>query len=158
FSPPSVDLKMPLPTETLLRVQLSPVPTHTMSGFDRSIVTAPIDCTGCRSNTGLKVVPPFTDFHTPPLAEPANSVTWPFFSIPSTAAMRPLMVAEPMLRIDNPETVAESNLTPCCAAATHASERIAGKSILLMEEPRAIRIMESPRDVWLKNLGTSFTF
>src|SRR6266704_2132549 len=33
-------------------------------------VTAPIDCTGCRSKTGLNVVPPFTDFHTPPLAEP----------------------------------------------------------------------------------------
>ena len=34
------------------------------------MVIAPIDWTGCLSKTGLKLVPPFTDFQTPPLAEP----------------------------------------------------------------------------------------
>src|ERR1700739_3635073 len=43
FSPPSVDRYTPSPTETLLRVQASPVPTQTVFGFDGSIVTAPID-------------------------------------------------------------------------------------------------------------------
>ncbi len=61
---------MPSPIETLLRVQDSPVPTQTTFGFFGSIVTAPIDCTGCLSKTGLKVVPPLTDFQTPPLAAP----------------------------------------------------------------------------------------
>jgi len=61
---------MPSPIDTLLRIHASPVPTHTTLGFFGSMVTAPIDCIGCRSKTGLNVVPPFTDFHTPPLAEP----------------------------------------------------------------------------------------
>jgi hypothetical protein len=39
-------------------------------GFFGSMVTAPIDCTGCLSKTGLKVVPPLTLFHTPPDAAP----------------------------------------------------------------------------------------
>ena len=61
---------MPSPIETLLRVHDSPVPTQTIFGFVGSMVTAPIDCTGCLSNTGLKVVPPLIDFQTPPLAAP----------------------------------------------------------------------------------------
>src|SRR6267154_845940 len=56
--------------ETLFLVQLSPVPTHTILWFEGSIVTAPIDCAGSLSNTGLKVVAPLIDFHTPPVAEP----------------------------------------------------------------------------------------
>ena len=31
---------------------------------------APIDCTGCLSNSGLKLVPLSIDFHPPPLAAP----------------------------------------------------------------------------------------
>ena len=62
---------MPSPRETLLRVHDSPVPTHTVRGSFGSIATAPMDCTSCLSKTGLKVVPPFIDFHTPPLAAPA---------------------------------------------------------------------------------------
>src|SRR5580692_10822217 len=53
FSPPSVDLYTPSPTDTLLRVQASPEPTQTIFEFDGSIATAPIDCTSSRSNTGL---------------------------------------------------------------------------------------------------------
>src|SRR5580698_2733714 len=111
------------------------------------MATAPIDCTGWRSKTGLKVVPPLTDFHTPPLAAPTNTVTRPFFSIASTAAMRPLMVAEPMLRIGRPEMVAESNLMACWAAPFAQSNRaIAGSSSLLnqREQPATVAIIESP--------------
>src|ERR1700735_4721462 len=53
FSPPSVDLYTPSPTDTLFRTQDSPLPTQTIFEFDGSIVTAPIDCTSSRSNTGL---------------------------------------------------------------------------------------------------------
>src|SRR5580658_9558648 len=123
FSPPSVDLYTPSPTDTLLRVQPSPEPTQTVFEFDGSIATAPIDCTSSRSNTGLNVVPPFTDFHTPPLAAPTNKVMRPSSSTASTAAMRPLMVADPMFRAGNPETVAESKRTGVCPAAVKAHTR-----------------------------------
>src|SRR5436190_9852264 len=113
FSPPSVDLYTPSPTETLFRTHDSPVPTQTMLEFVGSIATAPMDCTASRSKTDLKVVPPFTDFQTPPLAEPTNTVSLPFSSTASTAATRPLMVADPMLRAGSPEMVAASNLTAC---------------------------------------------
>ena len=61
---------MPSPMETELRVQVSPVPTQTVFGSRGSMVIAPIDCTGCLSNTGLKRVPPSWLFQTPPLAAP----------------------------------------------------------------------------------------
>src|ERR1022692_3459257 len=99
FSPPSIDLYTPSPTDTLLRVHASPLPTQTIFEFEGSIATAPIDCTSSRSNTGLYVVPPFTDFHTPPLAAPTNTVMRPLSSTASS---------EPMLRAGNPDTVAES--------------------------------------------------
>src|SRR6266852_6685732 len=98
----------------LFRTHDSPVPTHTILGFEGSIATAPIDCTGFRSKTGRKVVPPLTDFQTPPLAVPANTVKRPSSRAASTAAMRPLVAAEPMLRAGRPEMVAASNLTGCC--------------------------------------------
>src|SRR5690348_3377500 len=97
ISPPSVDLYTPLPTDTLLRTQLSPVPAHTIFGLEGSIATAPTDSTSAASNTGLNVVPPLTDFHTPPLADPAKNVSRPSWLIPVIAAMRPLIVADPML-------------------------------------------------------------
>src|SRR5947209_12756574 len=120
---------MPSPTETLLRIQLSPVPTQTILWFEGSTVKAPMDCTPCLSNTGVKVVPPFSDFHTPPLAEPANIVILPFSSTASMALMRPLMVADPILRMLSPEIVAESNFTgrgvgcPCAPANETAHRR-----------------------------------
>ena len=61
---------MPLPMDVLLRVHASPVPTQTVFGFFGSMAMAPIDCAGCLSKTGLYVVPPLTDFQTPPLAAP----------------------------------------------------------------------------------------
>src|SRR6185437_12358280 len=69
-SPPSLVLYTPLPIETELRIHDSPVPTQTLSWWLGSIAIAPIDITGCLSNTGLKVVPLSVDFHTPPLAAP----------------------------------------------------------------------------------------
>src|SRR5262245_1719037 len=71
---------------------------------------APIDCAGCLSNTGRKVVPPFTDFQTPPLAEPTYTVSRPFSCTAATAAIRPLIAAAPMLRAPSPEMVLESIL------------------------------------------------
>ena len=44
--------------------------TQTVCGWEGSIATEPIESEGCLSKTGLKVVPPSTDFHTPPLADP----------------------------------------------------------------------------------------
>src|SRR6266850_308380 len=115
---------MPSPTETLLRVQLSPLPTQTVCGFDGSMAMAPMDCTGCLSNTGLKVVPPSMDFHTPPLAAPTNSVVRP--SLPLTAAsaaMRPLMAAEPMLRAPRPEMVPLSKAASAAKAPAAKAAR-----------------------------------
>src|SRR3989442_9463343 len=112
---------MPSPSETLLRVHDSPVPTHTTFGLVGSIVTAPMDCTGCLSNTGLYVVPPFTDFHTPPLAAPTYTVRRDPSCTAARAATRPLIAPEPMLRAPRPEIVSESTFTGCCEATTRAS-------------------------------------
>ena len=70
FSPPSRERYTPVPTDTLLRTHDSPVPTHTVFAFCGSIAIEPIESEGCLSKTGLNVVPPSTDFQTPPLAEP----------------------------------------------------------------------------------------
>jgi hypothetical protein len=61
---------MPLPIDVELRVHASPLPTQIVLGFVGSIAIAPIDWTCCLSNTGLNVVPPSCDFHTPPDAAP----------------------------------------------------------------------------------------
>src|SRR5690349_8718470 len=97
---------MPLPIDTELRVHASPVPTQIVRGFDGSIVIAPIDCTGCLSNTGRNVVPPSIDFHTPPDAAPTYRIVLPPSFVAATAATRPLIVAEPMLRAPTPDTAA----------------------------------------------------
>src|SRR5215469_2804392 len=94
--------------DTLLRVHDSPVPTHTFFEFFGSKAMAPIDCTGCSSNTGRYRVPLSSDFQTPPLAEPTNSVILPDGSrAPAMHEMRPLIAADPMLRAPRPEIVAE---------------------------------------------------
>ncbi|MBK8283561.1 MAG: hypothetical protein IPK97_01095 [Ahniella sp.] len=46
---------------------------------------APIDCTGCLSNTGWNVVVPSVDFHTPPLAAPTSTTVLPFSLYASSA-------------------------------------------------------------------------
>src|ERR1043165_987629 len=101
---------MPSPIETLLRVHDSPVPTQTFLEFFGSSAIAPIDWTGCSSNTGRYRVPLSSDFQTPPLAAPTKSVILPDGSrVPAMAEIRPLIVAEPMLRAPRPEMVAELN-------------------------------------------------
>src|SRR6266487_660804 len=98
--------------ETELRVHDSPVPTQTFFEFFGSSATAPIDCAGCSSNTARYRVPLSSDFQTPPLAAPTNSVILPDGSrVPASAEMRPLIVAEPMLRAPRPEMVADLNGT-----------------------------------------------
>src|SRR5258708_7944414 len=109
-SPPSVYLYLPSPPYPLFRVRGSPFPPHAAFGWGGSTAPAPIACTVSRSNPGLYVVPPFTDFQTPPLAAPTNTVMRPFSSTASSAAIRPLMGADPMLRAGRPDTVAASNL------------------------------------------------
>ena len=121
LSPPSLDLYTPSPIDTLFRVQASPVPTQITCGFLGSTAIAPMDCTGCLSNTGLYVVPPFTDFHTPPLAAPTYTVRRDPSCTAARAATRPLIAAEPMLRAPRPEIVSESTFTGCCEATTRAS-------------------------------------
>src|SRR6266545_6711865 len=99
---------MPSPTDTELRVHDSPVPTHTVFGLDGSIAIAPIDCTGILSKTGWKVVPPSNERHTPPDAAPTKTVVLPSWLRAATAEMRPLIVAEPMLRMPRPEMMPAS--------------------------------------------------
>src|ERR1041384_4707545 len=102
---------MPSPYETELRVHDSPVPTQTVFGFFGSMAIAPMDCTGCLSKTGFDVVPPLTDFQTPPLAAPTYTVRRLPSCTASMAAMRPDIAAEPMLRAPRPEMVSLSILT-----------------------------------------------
>src|SRR3984957_6229054 len=106
---------MPSPIETLLRVHDSPVPTQIVFGACGSIAIAPIDCDVCLSNTGLNVVPPFTDFQTPPLAAPNITFKRPSSFTAVSAETRPLIAAEPILRAPNPETESESNFASCAA-------------------------------------------
>src|SRR5260370_8657980 len=102
---------MPSPIETELRVHDSPVPTHTVSWCDGSTAIAPIDCTDCLSNTGLNVVPPSSDFQTPPEAAPAYTIVLPRSTNAATAETRPLISAEPMLRAPIPEMTPASSPT-----------------------------------------------
>src|SRR3954469_1958264 len=112
---------MPLPIDTELRIHASPVPTHTFLGLLGSIAIAPTDCTGCLSNTGVKVVPPSCDRHTPPDAEPTYSSVLPPTILPATAAIRPLSVPEPMLRAPRPEITPPSKIGRSVAAAGGAT-------------------------------------
>src|SRR3954468_11535406 len=116
---------MPSPIDTELRIHDSPVPTHTVCGLLGSIAIAPIDCTGCLSNTGLTVVPPSCDFHTPPDAAPMYSRVLPPTTRPATAAIRPLIVAEPMLRAPSPEITPPSRIARSVGAGGATAAAIA---------------------------------
>src|SRR5213079_3571654 len=135
---------IPLPSETLLRVQLSPVPTQTFFAFFGSSVIAPIDCTGCSSNTGLKRVPLSSDFQTPPLAEPTKIVSLPFGSlIASIAATRPLIAAEPTLRAPRPEIVDELNGAGVGSAAKTAPAKLAARMSEDLEKRMGFTYLEA---------------
>src|ERR1035441_8122750 len=128
---------MPSPMETLLRTQLSPLPTQTILGLAGSMATAPMDCTAGLSNTGLKLVPALTDFQTPPEAEAANTVRRPPSLTASSAAMRPLICAEPMLRAGRPEIVPESKRTGACAKSAGTASKSAKRVALIVIAPRS---------------------
>src|SRR5579871_5332182 len=100
---------MPSPIETEFRVQDSPVPTHTVFGFLGSRAIAPIDCTGCLSKTGLKVVAPSFERQTPPDAAPTKTVVLPSSICAASAATRPLIRAEPMFRAPIPDNTPAVN-------------------------------------------------
>lgn len=95
------------------------------------MASAPMDCTGSLSNTGLNVVPPFDDFHTPPLAAPTYTVSRPSSFTAAIAATRPLIVAEPMFLAPSPEMASESNLISWARAepATIVTDRIASSAM-----------------------------
>src|SRR5258708_9257439 len=149
---------MPSPTETLFLVQLSPVPTQTVLWLEGSIVTAPIDCTLCRSNTGLNVVAPLIDFHTPPLAEPAKTVIFPSSSTASIAAMRPAIVAEPMFLAERPEMVPQSEFTAAgvCAETVESAHRLSAsmktENHSSLREQGIVMMNCSSLGVWLVGL------
>jgi hypothetical protein len=91
---------------------------------------APIDWARCSSNTGRYRVPLSSDFQTPPLAAPTKSVILPEGSrAPAMAEIRPLIVAEPMLRAPKPDTVAELYGASSAAQRTVQRKR-AGKTNL----------------------------
>ena len=53
-----------------LRILPSPVPAQTTFGSDCATASAPIDCTGCASKTGVQLTPPSVVFQMPPDAAP----------------------------------------------------------------------------------------
>src|SRR3989454_12718775 len=145
--------------DALFRVHASPVPTQITLGFFGSIVTAPIDWTACLSNTGLKVVPALTDFHTPPLAAPTYTVSRGPSCTAASAAMRPLIAADPMLRAPRPEMVAESTFTAArggavCAPAAAASRAVSAAAQQLPN--RGVIIAQSLAGFWKRrsSIGT----
>src|SRR5216683_2644486 len=133
---------MPLPIETLLRVHASPVPAQIVFGACGSIATAPMDCAPSLSNTGLNVVPPFEDFHMPPLAAPTYTVRRPSSFTAAIAATRPLMAAEPMFRAPRPEIVSESNLV-FCAGADAANIIIARIAVVTAAKQRIVLLISA---------------
>src|ERR1051325_1250120 len=109
---------MPSPIETEFRIQLSPVPTHTIFGSLGSIAIAPIDWTSCLSNFGANVVPPFVDFHTPPLAAPTYTVRRSPSCTAAIEVTRPDIAADPMFRAPSPEGASESTTAEGAEART----------------------------------------
>src|SRR5689334_8623406 len=88
-APESMDLYTPSPARSASRIaQASPVPAHTIDGFDGATARAPMACTGMLSETGRNVAPLSTDFHTPPDAAPKYH-TRGFPGTPLIAETRP---------------------------------------------------------------------
>jgi len=67
--PPSVDLYTPSPHEEDCREARSPVPTQTTAVSRWCTTTSPTEWTASSWKTGVKVTPPFSVFHTPPVEE-----------------------------------------------------------------------------------------
>src|SRR5207244_11748046 len=94
--------------ETLVQVHEWSLPAQMLLEYLGSIALAPMDRAGRSSKPGRKRVPPSSDFQMPPLAAPTKRVILPEDSFtPAIAEMRPLIVADPILRAPSPEIVAE---------------------------------------------------
>src|SRR5271156_924013 len=121
-------------------------------GFFGSIVIAPIDCAVILSNTGLYVVPPLVDFHTPPLAAPMYTVSRPSSFTAASAAMRPLIVAEPIFRAPSPAIVSESNFAVCAdIPVASIAAKIGASAIDVFSDPRKKFFMFSVSSVRNEN-------
>src|SRR5258706_86413 len=88
---------MPSPHEDELRLLASPVPAHTTSGVFCHSATAPMDWTGCLSNTADQVVPRFVVLNRPPVPVAAKNVAGRFSTV-AKSEMRPPMLAGPIER------------------------------------------------------------
>src|SRR5207302_1910723 len=95
--PPSPERNTPRPHEEELRLFASPLPTHTTCGFFCHTATAPIDATGCLSNTGFQVVPALVVLNTPPVPNPMKNVDGLLSTTPRLE-IRPPMLAGPIER------------------------------------------------------------
>src|SRR4051812_26886227 len=104
--PPSVDFQTPSPHEIDWRLFDSPVPTHTMSGFDCETVTSPIERSPRSWRIGVNETPLLVVFHTPPCAELTYQMAV-FFSYTAMSAMRPDIDAGPIER--------KCSFSNCCA-------------------------------------------
>ena len=61
---------MPFPMDTLLRMNASPVPTHTTLASEGAIAMEPIEATDWSSKMGSQWWPPSVERKTPPEAAP----------------------------------------------------------------------------------------
>jgi hypothetical protein len=61
---------MPLPIETLLRMNASPVPTQITSVAEGAMAIAPTEAASCSSKIGVQWWPPSVERKTPPDAAP----------------------------------------------------------------------------------------
>src|ERR1700722_12811939 len=132
---------MPFPIDTLLRVQDSPVPAQIVFGACGSMASAPMDSTASLSKTGLNVVPPFDDFHTPPLAAPTYTVSLPSSFMAAIADTRPLIAAEPMFRAPSPEIESESNFASCAGAGP--AKIISARIVIAATQKQRINLLIS---------------
>ena len=97
WSPPSTERYTPSPHEEELRLFASPVPTHTRAGFFCHTSTAPIDCSGCLSNSALQVVPWLVVLKSPPVPVARKKVAGRF-STTAKSEIRPPQFAGPIER------------------------------------------------------------
>jgi len=164
-----MDLYTPSPHEELCRLFASPVPTHTMFGFDGATVTSPIELMPPEaSKTGSQVEPKSVLFHTPPIDAPTYSASGaPGERAMATSAMRPLIVAGPIPRQVSPRSMAvvrdgaggvTGALGARCAVSgrppptpdrrTSATNRNDGRCEGMTDSPCVIRVWISARRRW----------
>src|SRR5207244_12691829 len=117
--------------------------------FLLSCAIGPFDCAVCSSHPGRYRVPLSSYFQTPPLAAPTNMVIFPDGSrVPAIAEIRPLIVADPILRAPRPEMVADLN------GASSAGQSIPQRS----SNERDTRTRRTPKALCAKSVKTHVPF